>query len=144
MIHDTRPRRPIQCFTCYKEGHRYTDYPYKDRTDLKFYTHCGVGDHSLEDFPTMLEKINTKKNVNVLSCVQKNDVITTKNLHIVTRQGTKTGADNPRISKIKEKNVYPDPLKEKQTYHEATNVFKEIARQENAHNSRPNTINKLI
>ena len=64
----------------------------------------------------MLEKINTKKIVYVLSCVQKNDVITTKNLHIVTWQGTKIGADNPKISKIKEKNVYPDPLKEKQTY----------------------------
>ena len=75
----------------------------------------------------MLEKINTKKNVNVLSCLQKNDVINTKNLHIVTQQGTKTGADNPRISKIKEKHVYPDPLKEKQTYKEATNVFKELA-----------------
>ena len=75
----------------------------------------------------MLEKINTKKNVNVLSCVQKNDVINTKNLHIVTRQGTKTGGANPRIKKIKEKTVYPDPLKEKQTYKEVTNVFKEIA-----------------
>ena len=83
----------------------------------------------------MLEKNNTKKNVNVLSCVQKNDVITTKNLHIVTRQGTKTEADNPRINKIKEKNVYPDPLKEKQTYKEATHVFQEIAREENVHNS---------
>ena len=51
----------------------------------------------------MLEKINKKKNVNVLSCVQKNDVINTKKLHIVTRQGTKTGSDNPRINKIKEK-----------------------------------------
>ena len=60
----------------------------------------------------------------LLQHVQKNDVITMKNLHIVTRQGTKTGADNPRISKIKEKNDYPDPLKEKQTYKEATNVFK--------------------
>ena len=64
----------------------------------------------------MLEKINTKKNVNVLSFVQKSDVINTKKLHIVTRQGTKIGSDNPRISTIKEKNVYPDPLKEKQTY----------------------------
>ena len=124
---DARPRRPTQCFTCYKEGHRYADCPYKDKTDLKFCTHCGVGDHLLEDFPTMLEKINTKKNVNVLSCVQKNDVITTKNLHIVTRQGTKTGVDNPIISKIKETNVYPSPLKEKQTYKEATHVFQEIA-----------------
>ena len=76
----------------------------------------------------MLEKINTKKNVNVLSCVQKNDVITTKNLHIVTRQGTRTGLDNPRISKIKGTNVYPNPMKEKQTYKEATHVFKNIAR----------------
>ena len=76
----------------------------------------------------MLDKINKKKNVNVLSCVQKKDVINTNNLHIVTRQGTKTGSDNPRISKIKEKNVYRDPLKEKQTYKEATNVFKEFAR----------------
>ena len=92
----------------------------------------------------MLEKINTKKNVNVLSCVQKNDVITTKNLHIVTRQGTTTGVDNPWISKIKEKNVYPDPMKEKQIYKDATHVFQDIARQENIHNSRPNTINELI
>ena len=55
----------------------------------------------------MLEKINTKKNVNVLSCVQKNDVINTKNLHIVTRQGTKTGSDNPRIRKNKREKYLP-------------------------------------
>ena len=76
--------------------------------------------------------------------MQKNDAINTKKLHIVTRQGTKTGGDNPKISKIKEKNVYPHPLKEKQTYKEATNVFKEFARQEQAHDTRHNTINKLI
>ena len=64
----------------------------------------------------MLEKINKKKNVNVLSCVQKHDIIKAKNLHIVTRQGTKTRSDNPQISKIKEKNVYPNPVKEKQIY----------------------------
>ena len=92
----------------------------------------------------MLEKINTKKNVNFLSCVQKNDVINTKNLHIVTQQGTKTWADNPRNSKIKEKHVYPNPLKEKQTYKEATNVFKEIAWQEQAHNTWHSTISELI
>ena len=75
----------------------------------------------------MLEKINTKKNVNVLSCVQKNDVITTKNLHIVTRQGIKIGTNNPRISKIKDTNVYHNPLKEKQTYKETAHVFQEFA-----------------
>ena len=42
----------------------------------------------------MLEKINKKKNVNVLLCVQKHDIINTNNLHIVTRQGTKIGNDN--------------------------------------------------
>ena len=82
--HDNQPQRPIQCFTCYKEGHHYADYPYKDRTDLKFCTSRGVGDHSLEDCPTMLDKINKNKNVNVLSCVQKHDVMNTNNLHIVT------------------------------------------------------------
>ena len=65
-------------------------------------------------------------------------------MHIVTRQGTKEGSDNPRISKIKEKNVYLDPLKEKQTYKEATNVFKEFARQEQANDNRHNTIKELI
>ena len=82
----------------------------------------------------MLDKLNTKKNVNVLSCVQKNDVINTKNLHIVTRQGTKIGADDPIISKIKEKHVYLDPLKEKQIYREATKLLKELV-QENVPDS---------
>ena len=91
----------------------------------------------------MLEKINANKNVNVLSCVQKNDVIK-KKLHIVTRQGTKTGDDNRKISKINEKNVYPNPLKEKKTYKEATHVFQEIAGKENVQNNRPNIINELI
>ena len=49
----------------------------------------------------MLDKINKKKNVIVLLCVQKHDVMNTKNLHIVTRQGPKIGNDNPRTSKIK-------------------------------------------
>ena len=82
----------------------------------------------------MLEKINKKKNVNVLSCVQKNDIINTKNLHIVTWQGTKIGNDNPQIRKVKEKNVYPDLVKEKQIYKDATNIFREFARQEEEDN----------
>ena len=61
----------------------------------------------------MLDKINKKKNVNVLSCVKKHDIINTKNLHIVTRQGTKFASDNPCISKIKENNNYPNPAKQK-------------------------------
>ena len=100
------------------------DCPYKDIADLKFCTSCGVGDHSLEDCPTMLDKINKKKNFNVLSCVQKHDVINTNNLHIVTRQGTKIGSDNPHISKIKENNNYLNPSKQKQLYKNTMIIFK--------------------
>ena len=67
--------------------------------------------------------------------MQKNDVINTKNLHIVTQQGTKTGNGNPRINKIKEKNVYLDPVKEKQIYKDATNILREFARQEEANDN---------
>ena len=69
-----------------------------------------MGDQSLEDCPTILDKINKKKNVNLFSCVNKCYIIPTKNLHVVTRQGTKTGNDNPCISKIKNKDDYPNPI----------------------------------
>ena len=101
-----------------------------DRTNIKFFTSSGVGDHSLEDCPTMLDKINKKKNVHVLSCVQKHDVMNTNNLHIVTWQGEKIGNDNPHISKIKENNDYPNSTKQKQLYNDAANMFKEFSRKE--------------
>ena len=88
----------------------------------------------------MFDKRNKNKNVNVLSCVQKHDVMNTKNLHQVTWQGTKIGNDNPRISKIKEKNDYPNPAKQKQLYNDATNIFKEFARHEEGDDSRQNTV----
>ena len=92
----------------------------------------------------MLNKINKKKNVNFLSCVKKHDVMNTKNLHIVTRQGTKIGNDNPRISKIKEKNDYPNLTKWKQLYNDASNMFKEFARQEAVDDNWQNRVKELI
>ena len=83
----------------------------------------------------MLEKNNKNKNVNVLSSVQKCDVIRTKNLQIVTRQGTKIGNDNPRICKIKSKDDYPDLVKKKQLYNDASNMFQEFARHEEVEDS---------
>ena len=74
----------------------------------------------------MLDKINKKKNFNVLSCVQKCDLIHTKNLQIFTGQGTKTGNDNPRISKINNKDDYPNPIKRNQLYNDASNMFEEL------------------
>ena len=92
----------------------------------------------------MLDKINKKKNVNVLSCIQKHDVINMKNLHIVTRQGTNIGSDNPRISKIKEKNDYPHLATQKQLYKDTRNIFKEFARQEKTDDSLQSIVKKLI
>ena len=92
----------------------------------------------------MLDKINKKKNFNVLSCVQKHDVINTKNLHIVTRQGTKIGSDIPCIIKLKENNDYPNMSKQKQLYKYATNIFKEFAQQEEADDSRRSIVKELI
>ena len=92
----------------------------------------------------MINKINKKKNVNILLCVQKHDVISTKNLKVVTQQGTKTGNDNPRISKIKEKNDYPNPTKQKQFYNNLMNIFKEFAWQEEADDTWQNTVKELI
>ena len=88
----------------------------------------------------MLDKINKNKSVNVLSCVQKHDVINTKNLHIVTWQGTKIGNDNPCIRKIKEKNDYPNPTKQKKLYNNASNMFKDFARQEEVDDSWQYTV----
>ena len=94
-----------------------------------------MGDQSLEDFPTILDKINKKKNVNFLSCVPKSDIIHTKNLHIVTRQGMKIGCDNPIISKIKDKIEYPNPIKQKLMYNNALSMFQEFSRQEDVDDS---------
>ena len=102
-----------------------------------------MGDHSFEDCPTILDKINKKKNVNVFSCIKKCDIICTNNLHIGTRQGTKTGGDNPRISNINDKNEYPNPTKQKQLYNDSSNMFREFSRQEDV-NENQNTLQELL
>ena len=92
----------------------------------------------------MLNKRNKKKNVNVLLCVQNFDVIPTNNLHIVTRQGTKTGSDNPRISKIKNKDDYPNPIKKKQLYNDSSNMFQEFSTQEVTDFNRQNVLQEIL
>ena len=80
------------------------------------------------------------KNVNVFSCVQKSDIVRTKNLHIITRQGTKIGGDNPRIRKITDKNEYPNPTKQNKLYNDASNMFWEFSRQEDVNDNLHNTL----
>jgi hypothetical protein len=43
-----------------------------------------VGDHSLEYFPIMLDKVMNKRNVNLLHTMENNDILNSKNLHVVT------------------------------------------------------------
>ena len=92
----------------------------------------------------MLEKINNKNNVDVLSSVRKFDIVQTKNLQIVTWQGTKIGTDNPKISKIKSKEDYPNPAEQKPLYNDASNIFQELAAHEENDDSRQNNTNELI
>ena len=65
-------------------------------------------------------------------------------MQIVTRQGTKTGNDNPRISKIKNKYDYPNPIKQKQLYNDALSMFHELATQEAIDDSRHNISQELL
>ena len=75
----------LRCFTCFKSDDIIPKCPFKDEIDLKFCTKCGVGDHSLEDFPIMLEKIMSKKIVNHLLRVHKNYILNSKILQIITK-----------------------------------------------------------
>ena len=81
----------FSCFTCFRNNHLNPNCPYKDQIDLNVCTKCRVGDHSLEDFPIILETIMNKKNVNHLSRVPKNEVLNTKKLQLITRQASKIG-----------------------------------------------------
>ena len=92
----------------------------------------------------MLEKINKNNNVNVLSSVQKCDVIHNKNLQTVTRQGTKIDNDNPKIRKIKNKYCYPNPIIQKKLYNDASNIFQELAKHEANDDTRQKISQELI
>ena len=67
---------------------------------------------------------------------KKCDVVRTKNLQIVTCQGTQTSMDNPNISKIKNKQDYPKLVIQKKLYNDATNIFQELTAQEVTDDSR--------
>ena len=99
---------------------------------MKLCTKCGVGNHSLEGFQTMLEKMINIKNVNVLSSVPKCDVVKTKNLQIVTQQDTKNGIENPHITKFNNKDDYPNLTEHKQLYNNVARIFQEIVAQEDS------------
>ena len=92
----------------------------------------------------MLDKINKKKNVNVLLSVQKCDFIATNNLQLVTRKGTKIGNDNPQIRKTKKKYDYPNLIIQKQLYNDASDIFQELASEEIINDNQQNMVQEII
>ena len=92
----------------------------------------------------MLEKINNKKNVNVFFSVSKCYIVQIKNLQIVSWQGTQIRTDNPQISKIKNKEYYSNLVEQKRLYNDASNIFQELAAQEETDDSRQKITKELI
>jgi len=78
-------------FNCWKEDHISHDFPIKDKTNLKFYNICGVGDHSLEYYPITLEKVTNKRNVNLLQTIPKKEILNSKNFHVISWSGAGEG-----------------------------------------------------
>jgi hypothetical protein len=115
------------CFNCWKDDHISPDCPIKDKTDLKFCNICGVGDHSLEDCLIVLEKVMNKRNVNLLHTVPKQEILNSKNLHVVTRSGV--GEDiypDPTSRQRRDRHIYPDPDQQDKLMREAMKFFKNI------------------
>ena len=112
---------------------------------MKFCNTCGVGEHSLEDYPIMLEKIVNKKTINTLYCVPISNITDTKNLQVITRRhGTKTGLDKNESEALKiiQKDDYPNTDKQKELYKDAEKVFQELSDNEEQYKS--NTIKEIL
>jgi hypothetical protein len=98
----------------------------KHRIDLKLCNICSVGDHSLEEFPIVLEKIMTRKNVNLLHAVSKEAVLNSNNLNIITRYGTGRDINNTTLhdQQRRKDSFFPNPDKEEQIMKESIRFFK--------------------
>ena len=70
-----------------KDDYICLDFPIKDIIDLKICDICEMSDHFNEYFPIVLEKVMNKRNINLLHIVPKQDIVNSKNLHVVTCSG---------------------------------------------------------
>ena len=92
----------------------------------------------------MLEKIMKKRNINHLLRSHKN-FLNTKNLHIIIRQGTKIGENRLKNkSTIIQNHEYPNPRIERQIFNDASQVFKELATQEDNLEHQNTKVNELL
>ena len=63
--------------------------------------------------------------------VPKHEVMNTKKLQVITRQGTRIREDKEKsVSTIMKKHDYPNPTKQKKLFKDATQVFKDLIMQE--------------
>lgn len=93
----------------------------------------------------MLEKIMAKRNVNHLSHIPKTNLVNSKNIHILTRQGTKIGEDRIITNDATLPNQHYSNVKmQKKVYNDATNVFKKLANDEDKVERQNNKSNELL
>jgi len=114
-------------FKFFKEDHISPNFPIKKRIDMKLCNICGVRDHSLEDFSIVLEKGMNKRNVNLLHTVPKQEILNSKNIHVVTWLGV--GEEiypNQPSQQRGYRNTYPDPEHEEKLMWEEMEFFNNI------------------
>ena len=93
----------------------------------------------------MLEKIMSKRKVNHLSWLHRNDVINTKKHWIITRQGTNIGDDKAKsTSKILQNHDYPNPKIQRKICNDATHVFKYLDTQKDTLDLQSTRFNELL
>lgn len=71
-----------------------TEFLLKDKSDLHLCNMCGPSYHSLEDFPKIIEKVLNKMSINLLQTIMKNEIMNTKNVHVVTTSSTGKNSNN--------------------------------------------------
>jgi hypothetical protein len=122
-------RGPIVCHNCQQPGHYARECPLPPTTCM----YCRASDHDTEECPTLLVKIQEKRNQNNqnvqwISAEARDEG---RNINIVTRRGAKTGDDAAKQEPVQhqwiKKNTEPpkrfDAGKEKETFKEARQEF---------------------
>jgi len=114
-------------YNCWKYDHISLDCPMKHRINLKLCNICGVGDHSLEEFPIVLDKIMTIKNLNLLHTVSKEEVLNSNNLNIITRPGSWRDIKSTTLhdQQRRKDSFFPNPNKEEKIMKESIIFFKQ-------------------
>lgn len=83
--------RRFYYFTFFQEGYIALNNPLKDKTNLCFCNMCRFWDHSLEDFPEIIEEFFNKRTLNLIQNVPREDIFNLKSIHVFMRLGTRRG-----------------------------------------------------